>query len=357
MIYEKIEGVSMYKKYSDVIITWKIDDDGYYWLTIRDQFDFKVINTYKVGKGWHTNLFLPSKIVVFDTNKHSMVIDLDTYRYSTVDGPSIPTYFWNDAELWYDSSISKYKVISNNDVLYEFTWGPKVGLKFLPVGIIEFFNKGDVDNYILCRDYKSGNIKWRKEFEWSINRVEEYHELLVIDYWLYERDILNDGESIRLINPCPTTLVIDSKNGSQLWWDKKLGLNSINYRNGAILSGGDYIKEVEIKSGNIMNCIEVKPETRGGYNVYHGNDDGYYYKSYKQHIGKIGKSDGIVEWEYHVQDINDDFISITDWIVLGNNKLVVQVNSNNDEGVLYLIDPMRIAKYSNIKDGERIKNY
>jgi outer membrane protein assembly factor BamB len=323
---------------------------------LRSRKDFRLILTIELDTGEYPVSFLDDEVIFYNYKNSSYVVfDIRTCEKIRFDQNDVLEYRWNDAELYLEKSVG-YKTILDGQKVYSFVPENDISYLWIKNGIIEFFKNKKQNNWLKCIEPSTGNEKWRLDFKWHIVRCEAYQHLLILDYNHYElRTDKGYEDQMNWENPIKYTIAINAETGDEEW-RHNFRYNTIDYENGLVLSGGHTAKSVDMATGKLIRDVTIIPEDLYGYRLRFSDEEGFYYIHHRGSFGKISKTSGNVLWEFDLLDEQGAKRKLTDWLLLGNGKLVLSTLPNHPNGDFTCIfDPEENMEYSNIIDGKRVK--
>lgn len=318
------------------------------------------------------NVFFPWEMEMYYYHTDDNIvkkINLNTFKISESRSKLIPKYSWGDLVCYFNLTNGIYEIINyNGEKVYGFEIKHPISVCYGIFGIYELYNAHKQNNWVRCIFPNRGEEKWRADFSWKINRLEQFEELLVLDYHAYETIRSDEGYEgqIDWHNPKRYSIVIDSKTGTEMW-RSPIGFQKMDKRNGVLVTGtidefdsrtgsitAESVIEIDIKTGKVLTKVAVKPVDRLGYYLHFVDKEGIYYTNHYGSFGKISKQNGDVLWEFDLLDEKGVKRKVSNWLLLGNGKLVLQAMPNHPNGNLMCIfDPTENMGFSNIKDGIR----
>jgi len=281
-------------------------------------------------------------------------ISLLDFNIETFSKKGTLAYRWKQLYLNIDFESSSYFVSNRkNEIVFQFKPNSVYRYSWTNVGVLEYFNNEKTSNWIRCIDPNGGMELWRIDYPGYIVRCEQYNNLLILDYHTYNTrtDKGYEGQ-ISWHKPNKYTLAIDAKSGKEVW-KQKLGYDKIDRTNGVATSGGHKAVEIDLNSGEIKYEVKISPSDKFGYFLHFVDDTGIYYTNHYSSFGKISKMTGEIMWEFDLIDKEGKKRKLSEWLLLGNGKLVLQAMPNTGEPLMCVFDPEANLEESNIINGRK----
>jgi hypothetical protein len=335
-------------------------------MNFHNPMDYSLLSELCIEK---SSIYYLKDHLVF-SNQHDKYWKLSLKDFELIEKkkPLVPRYEWDDCTCYFDINKKHFEVRNlSNELLYSYKSEYPLMVKFLSKGITEYYNNERQNNWIRCIDPNGGMEKWRIDFPWKIVRLEEFENLIVLNYHAYENIREDRGyEGVtHWENPNKYSVVINAETGKEVW-KLPFGYQKMDRANGILVTSmidefdkktGSIINaralEVNIRTGKILTDVEVQPMDKFGYHLHFVDREAFYYLNHYGSFGKIRKVDGKIEWEFDLVDATGAKRKLSDWILLGNGQLVLQAMPNRTNGDLVCIfDPKANMELSNIKDGK-----
>ncbi|SMG52298.1 hypothetical protein SAMN05661096_03909 [Marivirga sericea] len=355
MKFKKLDITSIIAKYPSVLTT-KGTYDSERIFQFRSLNDCSVLNDYLLN-GKFAYHYFPFKLVLTDLKQKHIYVLFDEKKIYREEGEFYLISKMKENVLRYSPSEKVYVSEISGSEIFRYQ-KPKLNELFFYKNFIieaEMFHKKQ-NNWLKCIEPSTGNEKWRLDFEWQIVRCEAYQHLLILDYNHYElRTDKGYEDQMNWENPIKYTIAINAETGDEAW-RHNFRYNTIDYENGLVLSGGHTAKSVDMATGKLTRDVTIIPEDLYGYRLRFSDEEGFYYIHHRGSFGKISKTSGNVLWEFDLLDEQGAKRKLTDWLLLGNGKLVLSTLPNHPNGDFTCIfDPEENMEYSNIIDGKRVK--
>jgi len=357
----------------------KIKSEDYYlglggnqqgWIKQLSKFDYQEKRHVDLWYNVFSD-FIDCKYFYHTRDKIINKLNLKTFEVSKVSVHLLPQYKWADLNCNYNLLSKQYEIFDElGNKRLEFKFQHPIITKFINSGVLLYQNNEKENNWIKCLNPDGGNEKWRKEFSWQFARLETYENLIIIEYHAYDKIRTDKGyEGDRdWYNPDRYTIVLNGDTGEEIWRYAN-SYHQIDYENEVVLIGNINSRlpsgkigsltviELNIKNGDILTELEVRPTIERIPNFHFVDKSGIYYTDHEGSFGKISKTDGAILWEFDLIDDNEAKRKLSDWLLLGNGNLVLQATPNHPNGDLTCIfNPEENLEFSKIKNGKRISS-
>ncbi len=188
------------------------------------------------------------------------------------------------------------------------------------------------DNSILYEDIKSGYPIWQLDF------TDKIKKCLIWNGHFLLKTIL-DGKS--------TLLSVEMATGEIKWKFNTVGHFMLFAPNGEALlvAHSNVLETIDLSTGQLLSRHELKVEKLRHFVAYLSIDETGVYYIYgvggeATQFGKIDRSSGVVNWEYHFEPTELPQNIVRHWIGLNNQQHVLGLDRPNSEPYLILMDPM-----------------
>lgn len=339
------------------------------------KFDYSIIKSYPIGL--LDSCFTKEIIYLWNEYDKSSFYKIYSNNLEIQDCNEEEIFFFSSDKYSIKKKNNSFKIFPfrNNEIEIEYFFSEEFISRFLPLGILEYYNQTKTNNWLRLIDPATGNEKWKINYPYEIGRVQECNDIIILNYAEYSGIRVDDGYEgeIDWGNPLRYNIALNSETGKEVWKilrprhgidhniDKTRGTflcmqsNFYNKQYGVIESAN--VLEIDIKTGNRLLDIEVKPLDAMGFIPHFADEEAVYYTNHYGSFGKIRRNDGLVEWEFDLVDEKKGKRKVLNWLKLGNGKFVLQTHPNHKNGDLTCIfDPLLNLEEASVRDGVRIKD-
>lgn len=321
---------------------------------IRSRMDFSVLASMEVT-GKFAMRSLEHRILLTDLKERHIDILIDECIFNEHVGDRYLVEKYEQYRLFYNPSQKVYFCYSNDSVVYKFDREPGIEYMFFRTSILKIKMRDSTNSWIKCVDGDNGNEKWIAKYPWKIVRCEQFHNVLVVDYHSYEniRDDEGYEGQIHWSKPNIYTIVIDIETGQELW-RKRMAYSKIDKQFGVILGGVNKVSETDIHSGKMITEIIVNPSYSDSYFPDFVDEEYIYYVHFNGSFGRIRKSDGVIDWEFQLEDDRGEKRKLSNWLLLGNGKLILE-SMIGEQSFSCIFDPKENLEFATIRNGIKLK--
>ncbi len=313
-----------------------------------DKKDYSVVK--KIDFERSAFYFLPDEIVATNLKDGYKTLSLKDFQLSSFSESLVPRYKWSNSTSYIDLT-DKSLIIKNEDLeILKFKDQHPVQNKFCEEGIIKYLVHEQNKSWVKLISPDSGDVQWELQFEWKIVRLNIYKNVIVLEYHAFE-NLREDKEHVGEVhwaNPNVYTIVIDAATGKELW-RRQIQYSLIDRNNELILaSNEEAIFEYNIWTGDLVTKVVYQHHKHLGYYPHFTDKHGIYYTGHDGEFGRINRY-GNIDWEFILLDQQNERRILSEWLLLGNGKLVLQAKSNHPNGDLICIfNPEENLEYSKV---------